>query len=441
MAKRSKLPKGYFWRWNTIWCRTDPVTGKAASTGIGDRKGLAEWQRTREAQSSDPRYAAAHKTTLGDAVNEILAIKRAGKSEATVSIYRHKLGIFVTRWGKDLPLIEITPDRCDAYAKQRFEDGAASLTLCKEFSALSQMLKAQARRGRYPHDIATLRPLTVVPHYVPRERHLSWQEFELLREECGSKLDALIVVIVATGARLSEALRFAPTDLVDFVAHLRGTKTEGADRYVPVLIHFRPMLESVISRLPILQYRNNLRRDLLAACKRAGIEACTPNDLRRTHASLLVAAGVDKDVVRRMLGHKTSRMVEMVYGKVDPKELEKLAERAIGPRLLGDGNVTGSVTGSHFATTFEGQQSKNLGKTGANSGTRTPDLRFTKPKTVQRAVKQEAENPVNGHVSTLAETQPDTATPVTGSVTGEVRPGLYYHGNGQWSHVRPGVAA
>lgn len=38
---------------------------------------------------------------------------------------------------------------------------------------------------------------------------------------------------------------------------------------------------------------SNVRRDLHAACKRAGIAPCSPNDLRRTFADWLVEAGVE----------------------------------------------------------------------------------------------------------------------------------------------------
>jgi len=43
----------------------------------------------------------------------------------------------------------------------------------------------------------------------------------------------------------------------------------------------------------------------------------SPNDLRRTYASWLKQRGVDSMVVAKLLGHTTSRMVELVYGHLN----------------------------------------------------------------------------------------------------------------------------
>src|SRR5215813_6254842 len=66
---------------------------------------------------------------------------------------------------------------------------------------------------------------------------------------------------------------------------------------------------------------HNVRRDLTIACQRAGIRPVSPNDLRRTFASWLKQRGVDSMVVPRLLGHTTSRMVELVYGHLNDSTL------------------------------------------------------------------------------------------------------------------------
>src|SRR5262249_38124827 len=49
--------------------------------------------------------------------------------------------------------------------------------------------------------------------------------------------------------------------------------------------------------------------------------ALRPNDLRRTLASWLKQRGVDSMTVARLLGHTTSRMVEMVYEHLNDNSL------------------------------------------------------------------------------------------------------------------------
>jgi integrase len=416
MAKRSELPTGYFWRGPVIWCRTDPITGKQTSTNLRDPKGVRAWERKREREAEDPEVVASSTANLGEWVAKTIAIKEANKSKATVKIYRQKLASFVKFWGEKMPLINITPSACDDYAKHRLLK-VSGHTVVKEFSALAQLLKAAKRVGCYPHDISTLRPPTVVQGYVPRERHLSWPEVELLVEECSPKLGAIVVLAVTIGARLSEALRFDPKRDLDrnWVAHIRGTKTDSADDYIPVLAPFRPMLTSALGAMPVVEFKNNLRRNLLAACKRAGIDPCTPNDLRRTFCSLLIAAGVDKETARRFMRHKTSRMVEMVYGKVTPKGLEKLTEHALPSLLLGDGSATKSAT--VIETVGETMQPEPI--SGANSEGRTRDLRFTKPKSQRGNSRELSENKPNVGQSTLSDTPPELGTTATVNATVE----------------------
>ena len=68
----------------------------------------------------------------------------------------------------------------------------------------------------------------------------------------------------------------------------------------------------------------NMNRDIFVACKRVGIERCSPNDLRRTCATWLRGMGLQPDLIAAVLGHRDTRMVERVYGRLAP---EVLAER------------------------------------------------------------------------------------------------------------------
>lgn len=135
---------------------------------------------------------------------------------------------------------------------------------------------------------------------------------------------------------------------------LRGSKTSGAPRTVP-LVGF--MREFVAGALPapkrvaapteddagpkkpravkLFAPWGNVRRDLAAACERARIAPVTPNDLRRTSATWLRAAGVEPSLIAVVLGHRDSRMVERVYGRIPTDALRAALEGRLGEKTEG----------------------------------------------------------------------------------------------------------
>jgi hypothetical protein len=131
-----------------------------------------------------------------------------------------------------------------------------------------------------------------------------------------------LCLAVYLGGRLSEIeskLDWSEVDLEANVLRLRGTKTSASDREIPIPEPLAAILSDVPHerRVGLVAGRwGSVRRDLAQACERAGIERVTPNDLRRTYASWLVNAGVPLQQVSRLLGHKSIRMVDLVYGKL-----------------------------------------------------------------------------------------------------------------------------
>jgi len=132
-------------------------------------------------------------------------------------------------------------------------------------------------------------------------------------------------VCVALGLRWSEAMRLLLTDIGPTEVLVRGTKTKGSRRVVPILSLYRPLLEGAMPHIP-LQPWARVHQTLMWACKRCGIDYCSPNDFRRTHATLLHESGVDRDVIRRLLGHTSTAMVDRIYGQPRTEALKDLAE-------------------------------------------------------------------------------------------------------------------
>jgi len=317
---------GLFLRKGVWYLRTDPVTGQKRSTGCRSKAAAKAYRNQRELAAADPTYAAAESSTLGDWIVRLLEAKKTDRSESTLAIYRQKLGHFVRLWGVSMRLVDINTAVCDQYVATRRSEKVTDHTIVKEFNCLNQLLKLATRAGCYSGQIAMLRPLDVAPRYEPRKRALPPAEVDALLRECKPRLWAFVALTVALGTRLSETLKFRPTDVDTkaWIAHIKRTKTKKGTKVIPVLPPLRGFLLRSLGELPITKY-NNIRRDLAAACRRAGIDKATPNDLRRSQGTMLVEAGVTLDVIRRLLGHETTRMVEMVYGQPRPEALAELA--------------------------------------------------------------------------------------------------------------------
>jgi integrase/recombinase XerC len=325
------------------WMSKDPLTGKPESTKCRDREAARTVLRSRERLAADPAAVAAKLTTLGVACARFVAHRsEIGKP---TDFYEMKLGWWCRVLGDALPLSEMKPATFDWFVSARRAAGVTGHTISKEVAAMLVVLRAEKRAGRYSGDIDVLRPADLVVGYVPRTRALSTTELAALLEQLTPKRAAFVALCVGLGLRKSEAFDLLPehVDLVAGEVHVPGTKTVGARRTVPILRPFRSMIEQAVTSLPLEPWaRGNITRDLEVACERAGIEKATPNDFRRTFATLLSSAGVDRDAVRRLMGHsRESLMLETIYDAPTPSELAARAGNlsSLVVRLPGESSV------------------------------------------------------------------------------------------------------
>lgn len=324
-----------------IWhVRVDPITGRQLTTGKSTRKDALAWVSERRAEAErirrDPSYAAAQASFVDWCDIFLDRCEERGVRKVTRDLYAQKLGHWVRVLGEGATMNDVTKASVDRFVSSRRADGISAHTLHKECSVLVRMLKVAKRGGVWFGDLDTLVPEDITPQYVPRDRALPLAEVAALVAACPPVLAALVRVCVALGVRLSEALKLSPED-IDLEAktvRIRGTKTAGSAREVPVLSLFLPLLEAALPMLPIAEKPNNLYRSFDVACRRAGVVYCTPNDLRRSHASILLESGTSPDVVRRLLGHTSDAMVRTVYGRTRPEALRELAEGAIARRVF-----------------------------------------------------------------------------------------------------------
>ena len=244
-------------------------------------------------------------------------------------MYRKKSGHLLRLLGQEgeyQPFLigTLSARHVDAYIKTRHNEGAAGNTITKELVTLRGGLKLAARAGLWDGNLLAIFPAESLNDYRPRTRWLTEGEVDKLISALGGDRGARIAYIVATSANRNEtnlALRSDVSVARDFV-DIHGTKTAWRSRRVPMVVPLlRRYLDFAIQNAAgegdaLFKPWGNMNRDIHVACKRVGIERCSPNDLRRTCATWLRAMGLPPDLIAAVLGHRDTRMVERVYGRL-----------------------------------------------------------------------------------------------------------------------------
>jgi integrase len=251
---------------------------------------------------------------LGDVLSDLEIWAEKNTSTDNLAFIRGKTKPLRDVLGNDTDVRGLTKKDLEAYIGKRLsvakgDKHLSRYTVKREIKVLFQALK----KAKIELDI---RPELNAP-YVPRKRWLTREEFDDLSHELDPVRWRWVCVAVYTGARLSEVEGLEWEDVRDGMLHIRGTKTKGSDRWVPL----HPELAAMKGKGKMVEPWGNVLRDLKAACKRADIKPISPNDLRRTYASWLLQAGVTNSVVAELLGHTTTELVDITYGKLSQATL------------------------------------------------------------------------------------------------------------------------
>jgi len=314
-------------------------------------RAAADWvARQWVLDAADPDHAAARTATLTDALQLLLArdeeeVQAGRRSPDTVAFHRSKAGhlvrLFETADGGGhvpFPLVRLRAANVDGYVSRRRAEKVTDATIAKELVVLRKSLRLAVRAGLWKGRVEEVIPVAFSAGYEPRTRALTAGEVGKLLHELLPDRAARVAFIVATSAcwRESELARREDTGEGLATVLLRGTKRNTRFRTVPIVSPAqRSLLEYAVEHAqgtggPLFRVWRNARRDLLEACERAGIERCSPNDLRRTFASWQVEAGVPLYPIAQAMGHKDTRMLERVYGRQTPEQLAAVMARAMG---------------------------------------------------------------------------------------------------------------
>src|SRR5512138_2651996 len=341
MAKKKR--DGFYKRGRFWWDSCDPITQKPGSSKCTNIDAARARRVEREHMAANPSYAASKEAMLGEWADKFLELHRP-KSAGTKSFNDSKVKALLATLGRERKLATICSGTFDDYvparrkAKHKTKKRPPNdYTIRRELQKLVAILRMAKRAGCYYGELDALIPEWLEGRYSPRERALSVQEINAFLAALPTRRwRAIAVVCFAIGCRLSEAckLRKSDIDLDNGVVYVSGTKTRKSDRGLPILSPFRQALIEAMSELPIGKI-SNVDRTFKIACERAKIEKCSPNDLRRTHATLLGERGVDLRQIRDLLGHETITLTKRTYNQAEARRLGPLieAQLAAAPAL------------------------------------------------------------------------------------------------------------
>jgi integrase/recombinase XerD len=310
--------------------------------------------QARRAPSSLPaEIAPAHRAGMESFLDGLRL--EAGLSRNTLAAYRQDLESFLgwsarrtcLRW-QDLDVEHVL-----AYLEVRRESGAAEASVARMLAAIRMLMRFLVTEGTLARDVTALLPAPRLRRLLPGV--LSVEEVEALLAACAGEEwrplrdRALVEVLYATGARVSEAVGLRTDDLEPELRVLRLHGKGDKMRLVPVGARARESIERWLrdgrprvaggARRPELFLTRSGRplgrvdawRRVQALARRAGLSVPTsPHTLRHSFATHLLEGGADLRAVQEMLGHASIRTTE-IYTHLDVEEVRGL-HRLYHPR-------------------------------------------------------------------------------------------------------------
>lgn len=228
---------------------------------------------------------------------------------------------------------QITVEDCRRYIAKRRADGRKDATIRTELGCLrASMLWAQ-KSGLIPQAPRIELPQTP----PPRERYLSRDE-----------VDKLISAAIDPHIRLAMLLMLTTAGRIGALLELKWSRVNLETRTIKLATNdigprkgraTVPINDTLIAALSEAQIGSlsgyviewggrpvkSIKTGFNAAVSRAGIEHCTPHDLRRTAGRFMAEAGVPIDEIAQYLGHSNPNITRSTYGKFSPDHLRKAA--------------------------------------------------------------------------------------------------------------------
>lgn len=198
--------------------------------------------------------------------------------------------------------------QCAAAIAQDMTGAYKPATINKSLGTLKKALRMAYDRGATPANFGD--QIKLLPENNIRTTTLTMPQVQHLADCASEQLRAAIWIAVYTGCRRGEIVSIQPDDIgLDSITLKSGmTKTE-KQRSVPIIPPLRPWLAFLPLKITATGIEGSFRNARVAA----GMPGVTFHDLRRSCATLMLAAGVPMNVISKLLGHSSTRVTESRY--------------------------------------------------------------------------------------------------------------------------------
>jgi integrase/recombinase XerD len=289
---------------------------------------------------------------LDGAVRAFLAQLRteAAASPHTLAAYARDLqrfGTWCARHG--LAVESVQTAEVLAFLREERESGRAPATLARRLAALRGLFGFLVAERRLAHDpcaeLPTPRPGRALPRLLDEEQVRRLLASPDPEARHGLRDRALLEVLYATGARVSEVADLRTDSLLDEGRVLRCEGKRGKHRLVPLgrpaqqavalyVQRERPALQArapgaawlFLTRTGRRLSRDRIFRIVTACAAKEGLPRLSPHVLRHSFATHLIEHGADLRSVQELLGHADIGTTE-IYTHVDRTRLASVHRR------------------------------------------------------------------------------------------------------------------
>ncbi|WP_162178521.1 tyrosine-type recombinase/integrase [Mycetocola saprophilus] len=340
----------------------DPETGKQTSVTVATMDAAETLKRLLDANGQS--FSAAERILESNARKTPLVIDMLDKhlqlltkpSAGTIAGYRSIIEHHLKDSLGALPVDVVNEEHLASWIKAEVAAGMSRKTIANAIGLLSSAFKMAVRKNWRGDNPCELVSLPNEQRGGRRATFLTRDEYTLLAEHLPERHRLLAEFLVSTGLRFSEAtaLTWEDLDLTGRVPLVRvdkawkrderrgfflgSTKSSPSDREVSLPLDLVEKLAKA-PRPHALVFPNQSGHQLRTstfhqhgwqhAVRDAGKAGLTkkprPHDLRHTHASWLLNAGVSIYVVSRRLGHADIGITTSVYGHIMPAAFQEAA--------------------------------------------------------------------------------------------------------------------